>query len=78
MTTESRWAGVVQVSSVFTDEQAQRAQALRIAREVCEAKTPGSGFGVSGGEDAGVPWLIEVANWIMTGTTPDELQDSDN
>lgn len=80
MTSESRWATVVQVSSVFTDEQAQRAQALRVAREVCETKEPGKSFGTPGGVDAGAPWLIEFARWIIDGTMPDapvELQDED-
>lgn len=61
-----RWSTPVRVSEAFTEEQTQRAQALRVAREVVEEDQPTRPL-TAAGRSANVAWLIEVAEWIVTG-----------
>jgi hypothetical protein len=65
-TPRSRWAGPVAVSGVFTEEQAQRVQALRCAREVLEDRHGGGPFTATSSTTANAPVsLVLVASWIM-------------
>lgn len=66
----ARWSGPVQASSAFTDQQAQRVQALRAAREVVEERPAAKGPFTSGGVSANGAYLIEVAEYIVNGTVP--------
>lgn len=61
-----RWSQPVGVASVLTEEQAQRAQALRIVREVMEDRR--GGIGSTGSTLAGLPEdMVSVAEWVVTG-----------
>ena len=65
-----RWAPPVSTAAAFTEEQAQRVQALRAAREIVEGKTGGP-FSNASSVSNTVDLLI-VAGWIVEG--PQSLQ----
>jgi hypothetical protein len=67
--TASRWSAPVSVSGVFTEEQSQRVQALRAAREVVEERGAASPF-AAGPRTADYWQVLEVAQWIIDGTMP--------
>lgn len=71
MTSTDRWADWKPVAPQLAEEQMQRAQALRVAREVVESRSS-SGFAASS-TDAGTAWLLDVARWIVTGEMPPEV-----
>jgi hypothetical protein len=64
---------LVGVSQLFTVTQSQRAQALRIAREVCVTRTPAKAAFMQGGTEVLVPDLIDVAEFIVNGTHPEQF-----
>lgn len=72
MSDTHRWSQPVSVASAFTDEQAQRVQALRAAREVVEQRPAAKGPFTPAGVEANAVYLIEVAEYIVNGTVPKE------
>lgn len=71
----SRWS-LPQIAPLeFTEEQAQRVQALRVAREVVETRSEAKPF-AGAATDAGHPWLLETAQWIISGEMPPEVPTS--
>lgn len=72
-TSTGRWSQPVPVSTAFTEEQKQRAQALRIAREVIEEKEAAKGPMTPGGLTLNAAYLIETAQWIIDGSRPGDL-----
>lgn len=66
----ARWSEPVGASATFSEEQAQRVQALRAAREVIETSTRMSPFGAST-TDPNLGYLIETAQWVMDGQNPE-------
>lgn len=64
---EGRWSAAVPASVAFTDEQSQRAQALRVAREVCEERGSAKGPFTASSMTVSAADLLDVAEWIVSG-----------
>lgn len=77
MSAEGRWSPIVSVSNEFSKEQKQRAQALRVAREVCEERTPAKGAFTASGVSVSTLDLLDVAEWIVSGAKPELLPPPD-
>ena len=63
-------------SEAFTEEQTQRARALRVAREVVEEDQLTRPL-TAAGRSANVAWLIEVAEWIVWRKVSTDAVDPD-
>lgn len=71
---ESRWTPPMRASEDLTDEQRQRVQALRVAREVVEEGSLKGAFG-GASMSANAAYLVETAEWIVNGTLPLSLRE---